>query len=105
MKSCFLFGHSDCPQDMLSKIATAIEDLYMNYGIRQFDVGNRGTFDRLTATALRQCKLQHPEIELYLLVAYHPARCCASLKMKNPCSIEGWNKDWGGVGYVPLFQF
>lgn len=73
MKSCFLFGHSDCPQDMLSKIIAAIEDLYINYGIRLFYVGNRGSFDRLTASALRQCKRQYPEIELYLLIAYHPA--------------------------------
>ena len=56
MKSCFLFGHSDCPQDILLQIITAVERQYTEHGIRQFYVGSRGNFDRLATTALRQIK-------------------------------------------------
>lgn len=72
MKSCFLFGHSDCPQDILLQIIAAVERQYTQQGIRQFYVGSRGNFDRLATTALRQIKKQHPDMELYLLIAYHP---------------------------------
>ena len=72
MKSCFLFGHADCPQDIQAKIIASVEQHYTQYGIRQFYVGNRGNFDRLAATALRLMKKQHTDMELYLLIAYHP---------------------------------
>lgn len=72
MKSCFLFGHADCPQYVIPQIVASLEYHYTHYGVRQFYVGNRGSFDRLAATALRQLKKQHPNAELYLLLAYHP---------------------------------
>lgn len=72
MKSCFLFGHSDCPQNVIPQIVASLEYHYTHYGVRQFYVGNRGNFDRLAAIALRQLKKQHPNAELYLLLAYHP---------------------------------
>lgn len=68
MKSCFLFGHSDCPQDILPKIIDAAKYHYSYYGTRQFYVGNRGNFDRLAASALHKLKIQHPDVEIYL---YH----------------------------------
>lgn len=91
MKSCFLFGHSDCPQDILLQIIAAVERQYTQQGIRQFYVGNRGNFDRLAITALRQFKKQHPEVELYLLLAYHPGE----LKELLP-------EDFDGSFYPPI---
>ena len=35
-------------------------------------MGNRGNFDRLAATVLRLLKKLHPDMELYLILAYHP---------------------------------
>lgn len=72
MKSCFLFGHRDCPDDILPEIEKAIERFYTTHRVRSFYVGNRGRFDALAATALRRVKLRHPDIGLYLLLAYHP---------------------------------
>lgn len=76
MKNCFLFGHSDCPDAILPKLKHSIETAISN-GITHFYVGNRGNFDRLAATAVKKMKTQHPEICLYLVLAYHPAERAA----------------------------
>lgn len=72
MKSCFLFGHADCPDQVLSRLEQAIETAISN-GVTDFYVGNRGAFDRLATTAVKQAKKKFPEVRLYLLLAYHPA--------------------------------
>ncbi|MBQ8909441.1 MAG: hypothetical protein IJY91_00215 [Oscillospiraceae bacterium] len=73
MKSCFLFGHSDCPDTMLPKIEKTIENHYLNFNVRYFYVGNRGRFDSLAATAIKHLKQRYSDITLLLLLAYHPA--------------------------------
>ena len=91
MKSCFLFGHSDAPQDIQSAIETAVQRQYLNYGIRQYYVGAYGSFDRLAASALKTVKKQYQDISLYLLLPYHPAE----RPVETP---EGFN----GTFYPPL---
>lgn len=73
MKSCFMFGHSDCPDSILPKIEQAIEYYYSQHGITDYYIGNRGSFDSLAARAVRNAKQRHPDIRMYLLLAYHPA--------------------------------
>ena len=73
MKSCFLFGHSDAPQDVQSTIEAAVERQYLNYGIRQYYIGAYGSFDRMAASSLKAVKKRYQEIRLYLLLPYHPA--------------------------------
>ena len=73
MKVCFMFGHRDCPETVLSDLTQAIIKYYNEYGISIFYVGNRGQFDALAAKAVHIVKQKHPDIELYLLLAYHPA--------------------------------
>jgi len=72
MKSCFMFGHGDAPDSIFPKIDAAVEQLYSK-GVTIFYVGNRGQFDSLAATAVKQAKQRHHDIGLYLLLAYHPA--------------------------------
>ena len=73
MGLCFLFGHSSCPEDMLPHIQQAIEENYVNLRIKTFYVGNRGQFDCLAARAARRAKIRYPDIQLVLLLSYHPA--------------------------------
>jgi len=80
VKSCFLFGHADCPDSMLPRIEKAIERCYSKYGITAFYVGNRGRFDSLAATAVQRAKQRHADICLYLLLAYHPAERAVDLR-------------------------
>ncbi len=73
MKSCFLFGHSDTPQDIQSAIEAAVEQQYRNHGIRQYYVGGYGSFDRMAASAIKTLKKRYCDVCLYLLLPYHPA--------------------------------
>lgn len=70
-KSCFMFGHSDCPVKALPKIEQAIDLCYKD-GVRDFYVGNRGAFDQLAAGAVGKAKQKYPDIQLQLVLAYHP---------------------------------
>lgn len=72
MKSCFLFGHADCPDQVLPRLEHAIETAISN-GVTDFYVGNRGAFDRLATTAVKRAKRNFPGVRLYLLLVYHPA--------------------------------
>ena len=73
MKACFMFGHGTAPYSILPKIEQAIEDHYTKYGVTDFYVGSRGQFDSMAATAAKQVKQRHPDIRLFLVLAYHPA--------------------------------
>ena len=70
-KTCFLFGHADCPDSIMPKLEQALEACCSNYGITDFYVGNRGAFDRMAAAAVMRMK-KSKDIKLYLLLAYHP---------------------------------
>jgi len=91
MKSCFMFGHADCPDSILSRLEDAVEDRYAQYGVTAFYVGSRGRFDSLAATAVNRVKQRYPDIRLYLLLAYHPAERAVDL----------WN-GFDGAYYPPL---
>ena len=91
MKSCFLFGHADCPDQVLPRLEQAIETAISNE-VTDFYVGNRGAFDRLAATAVKRAKKKFPEVRLYLLLAYHPAE-------RAPEPSEGFDGT-----YYPLYE-
>lgn len=74
MKSCFLFGHKDTPFEIRTRIEEAVERHYYQYDVRQFYVGSYGAFDAMAASAVKAVKKRHSDMELYLLIPYHPAR-------------------------------
>lgn len=78
-KLCFMFGHRDSPECILPRIEEAIECHYANYDIHSFYVGNRGSFDHMAAAAVKRVKARHPDIRLYLLLAYHPGERAVQL--------------------------
>lgn len=74
MKSCFLFGHKDTPFEIRTRIEEAVERHYYQYDVRQFYVGSYGAFDAMAASAVKAAKKRHSDMELYLLIPYHPAQ-------------------------------
>lgn len=70
---CFLFGHATTPGSALPDIEAAAERHYIDYGIRTYIVGSRGSFDQMAATAIKSLKKRYSDITLTLLLAYHPA--------------------------------
>ena len=79
MKSCFMFGHADCPDSIMPRIESVIESQYTLQGIRNFYIGNRGRFDSLAAMAAKCVKQRHPDMKLYLVLAYHPGERAVDL--------------------------
>ena len=72
-KVCFMFGHATTPYDAIALIEAAAERQYQEHNIKTFIVGNRGNFDSLAATAIKNLKKKYSDISLLLLLAYHPA--------------------------------
>ena len=72
-KVCFLFGHSTAPQEVIGSVEAAAERHYLEYGISEFVVGNRGSFDRCAALAIKRLKRRYGDVFGILLLAYHPA--------------------------------
>lgn len=72
MKQCFFIGHRDTPSSVLPALEGVIEKHILDYGVSEFIVGNYGNFDHLVIHALKNAKKQHPEIQLSLLIPYHP---------------------------------
>ena len=86
-----MFGHGDAPESIMLRILAAIEAQYRDNGVTAFYVGNRGSFDRMAAAAVKQVKQQFPEISLILVLAYHPGERAVDLS-------EGFD----GSYYPPL---
>ena len=54
-------------------LCAAVEEHIVRYGVTEFIVGRYGCFDGLAAKAVKTAKQTHPEVELTLLLPYHPA--------------------------------
>lgn len=72
VKSCFLFGHRDCPKSIMPRLIDAIKRQYDDNGVRDFYVGNRGSFDRMAFRAAKEVKGLRNDMRIFLLLAYHP---------------------------------
>lgn len=72
-KSCFFIGHRETPEEIYPVLCAAVEEHIVRYGVTEFIVGRYGCFDGLAAKAVKTAKQTHPEVELTLLLPYHPA--------------------------------
>ena len=73
MKSCFFIGHSDAGDELMPLLAEAVERYIVECGVTTFFVGHYGNFDRMAAAAVKEIKAQHTDVQLMLVLPYHPA--------------------------------
>ena len=73
-KTCFFIGHRDASDTIYPALLAEVERHIAELGVREFIVGNYGRFDSLAARAVKESKVRHPEVELTLLLPYHPAK-------------------------------
>lgn len=73
MKSCFFIGHRSAPPEIHAKLEGTIERHISAYGVAEFIVGHYGAFDRMAQGVLKRATEQYPQIQLLLLLPYHPA--------------------------------
>ncbi len=71
-KICFFTGHGDAPEGVYPALAAAVERHIVEYGVREFRVGNYGYFDRMAPRAVRDAKKRHEDVSLYLVLPYWP---------------------------------
>lgn len=71
-KRCCFAGHSKIyhTDDIYDKLVNLIEKLITVENVSEFWVGNYGTFDGLSAKAVRCLKEKYPEIQLNLVIPY-----------------------------------
>ena len=73
MKSCFFIGHREATLELLPALIEAIDQHIVEYGVREFIVGNYGGFENMASKAVIAAKERHPGITLSMLIPYHPA--------------------------------
>ena len=71
-KICCFAGHSDLAdtEEIYTRLLSTLENLVSEGSVTEFWVGNYGAFDRLSARAVREIKMKHPEIKSALVVPY-----------------------------------
>jgi len=70
LKVCTFFGHKNTPEHIYDRLKLEIINL-INGGVKNFLVGNTGTFDALARKALNEVSLQY-EIKFYIVLASMP---------------------------------
>ena len=71
MRTCFLAGQHDAPDDIQGQLCAELERLVRFEGVTEMVVGHRGNFDRMAVSAVQSILRKSPELYGYLLVAYH----------------------------------
>lgn len=72
MKSCFFISHHNAPPELRDRLYEAIVRHITNHDVTEFIVGHYGAFDRMAQGVLKRTKAQYPQIQLLLLLPYHP---------------------------------
>ncbi len=68
---CCFAGHSQISDgNVMNEIKNMAEHLITEYGVNEFWVGNYGQFDSYAASAVRELKKSHHNIELNLVIPY-----------------------------------
>ena len=73
-KTCFFIGHRDAPDTIYPALLAEVERHITEFGVGEFIVGHYGRFDSLAARAVKELKDRYPEVELTLLLPYHPSK-------------------------------
>ena len=73
MKSCFFIGHHDAKAEVYPLLWAEVERHITEYGVTAFFVGHYGSFDHMAAQAVKEAKKYHPEVQLMMVLPYHPA--------------------------------
>lgn len=72
-KRCFFIGHREAAEALYPALQKEVYRHILELGVREFIVGHYGEFDRLAARSVAAAKKVWPEIQLWMLLAYHPA--------------------------------
>ena len=70
---CTFFGHRDAPPEIKASLRQILSDLIERQGVKQFYVGNQGSFDTMARNLLAEFELTYG-IRYEVVLAYMPKR-------------------------------
>ena len=70
---CTFFGHRDAPPGIKASLRQVLSDLIERQGVKQFYVGNQGSFDTMARNLLAEFELTYG-IRYEVVLAYMPKR-------------------------------
>ncbi len=73
MAICTFFGHRDTPQQVNPILRAVLTDLIENKNVNMFYVGNHGNFDYMVRSNLKSLKLDYPNMNYAVVLAYLPS--------------------------------
>ena len=74
MAACTFLGHRDCSETIKLRLSEVLVDLITNHGVDMFYVGNQGQFDTYVHSELKKLKLDYPQINYAVVLAYMPGK-------------------------------
>ena len=74
MPACTFFGHHDCPSSIKPKLREVLTDLIKNHSVDVFYVGNKGAFDWLVRSVLRELVQEYPQINYAVVLERMPSK-------------------------------
>ena len=74
MSVCTFFGHHDCPESIKPKLRDVLIELIENHSVDLFYVGNKGAFDRLVRSVLRELAQEYPQVNYAVVLERMPGK-------------------------------
>ncbi len=74
MSVCTFFGHHDCPGEVKPKLRKVLINLIENQSVDMFYVGNKGSFDRLVRSVLRELVQKYPHMSYAVVLERIPRK-------------------------------
>lgn len=72
--TCTFFGHRDCPSSVKPKLRAVLIELIEDRSVDTFYVGNKGAFDRLVRSVLRELVREYPQVNYAVVLERMPEK-------------------------------
>ena len=74
MSACTFFGHRDAPETIKPKLREMLIKLIEEHGVDTFYIGDKGAFDYMARSLLRELSELYPRIRYSVVLAYLPRK-------------------------------
>ena len=101
-KICTFAGHGDYEYSEITyqKLINCVKELICEKNISEFWLGNYGSFDALSARAMREVREMYPHIRLCLVIPYMTSR--VKKHLFDEIIIPEFDKNTSVYSYIPL---
>ena len=74
MAACTFFGHRDTPETTKPRLRDAIIELIEKHGVTTFYIGDKGAFDLMAKSIIRELCNVYSQIRYSVVLAYLPQK-------------------------------